>query len=136
MSFWDQQLTLTIPFSTTVKKGVSDESDGTTSSLTQSNKISLLKEMNRDHTFKYSSKLQHLKGPQWSFAGQTLHATVTIKRREQSFWIDIIGYLNGQFSDGWGEQGYELPGEKDLHVNSFFPNDIAVHPKQDRRIFF
>ena len=38
----------------------------------------------------------------------------------------------------WGEQGpffyYELPGEKELHVNSFFPNDIAVHPKQDRRI--
>ena len=39
MSFWDQQITLTIPFTTTVKKGVSDESDGTTSSLTQSNKV-------------------------------------------------------------------------------------------------
>ena len=56
--------------------------------------------MNRDHTFEYSDKLRHLKGPKWSFSGQTLHATVTIKRREHSLWIDIIGYLNGQFSDG------------------------------------
>lgn len=133
--FYDQPITLTIPFTTRVMKGVSDESDGRLSSLNASNKKVILSLMNEDHTFSYSSDLEHLKKPKWWFKDQTLQATVTIKRRETALWVEIVDYLNGQFSDGWGENNYELPGDKTLHVNSFFPDCIQVTPHQDRRFF-
>lgn len=133
--FWLEAITLTIPFTTRVRKGVSPDSDGEKSALNTHNKRNVLSEMNRAQTFEYSPKLRHLQKPKWSFSGQILHAKVTLKRREQHLWIAIIDYLNGQFSDGWGENGWELPGNKELYVNCFFPDCIGVDPETDRRLF-